>query len=64
MRERVASLGGQLTFESRAGLGAVLRVVIPVAATARAGSEQRLVAQNLSEQNVSEQNLPKTECAA
>ena len=32
MRERVASLGGQLSFEARPGRGAVLRVTIPGAA--------------------------------
>jgi len=40
MRERVASLGGRLSFEARAGLGAVLRVVIPVAATATARRDE------------------------
>lgn len=53
MRERVASLGGLLTFEARAGLGAVLRVTIPVAAAAPAQVEQD-----------AEQSLPQTECAA
>lgn len=69
MRERVASLWGQLTFEARAGLGAVLRVVIPVAAAARAGSEQRLAGQDPPEQHLPEQDLlgqslRKTERAA
>jgi signal transduction histidine kinase len=54
MRERVASLGGRLTFEARPGLGAVLRVIIPVAATSASRSEEQLV----------EQVLPERECAA
>jgi signal transduction histidine kinase len=54
MRERVASLGGRLTFEARPGLGAVLRVIIPVAATSTARPEEHL----------DEQHLPETECAA
>jgi signal transduction histidine kinase len=54
MRERVASLGGHLAFEARAGLGAVLRVVIPVAAAAAAQAEQE----------GGQQILPETECAA
>ena len=53
MRERVASLGGHLTFEAHAGLGAVLRVIIPLAAAAPAQIEQD-----------AEQSLPETECAA
>jgi signal transduction histidine kinase len=54
MRERVASLGGRLTFEARPGLGAALRVIIPVAATSASRSEEELV----------EQVLPERECAA
>jgi signal transduction histidine kinase len=54
MRERVAGLGGRLTFEARPGLGAVLRVIIPVAATSASRSEEQLV----------EQGFPETECAA
>ena len=54
MRERVASLGGLLTFEARAGLGAVLRVVIPVAMTVPVRGED----------SAGEQELPATECAA
>jgi signal transduction histidine kinase len=59
MRERVASLGGRLTFEARAGLGAVLRVIIPIAATQSPRPGERPV-----EQELPEQDLPETECAA
>jgi len=54
MRERVAGLGGRLTFEARPGTGAGLRVVIPVAATSAPRTEETLV----------EQTLAETECAA
>jgi signal transduction histidine kinase len=54
MRERVASLGGELRFDARPGLGTVLRVVIPVTATAAAPAEEDLV----------EQRLRERECAA
>jgi signal transduction histidine kinase len=49
MRERVASLGGRLTFDARPGLGAVLRVIIPVAAPSAPRPKERLA---------------ETECAA
>jgi signal transduction histidine kinase len=49
MRERVASLGGRLTFDARPGLGAVLRVIIPVAAPSAPRPKE---------------HLAETECAA
>ena len=49
MRERVAGLGGRLTFEARPGQGAALRVVIPVAATPAPRTEASLVEQILRE---------------
>ena len=58
MRERVASLGGRLTFEARAGLGAVLRVTILVASAASAQTERGAA------QGLPEQSLPQRECAA
>jgi signal transduction histidine kinase len=54
MRERVASLGGELTFDARPGLGAVLRVIIPVAATRAPRTEESPV----------EQTTPESEFAA
>ena len=52
MRERVASLGGRLTFDARPGLGAVLRVVIPLAQAQHA------------EESAAAQVIPETEYAA
>ncbi|HLG83390.1 MAG TPA: histidine kinase [Bradyrhizobium sp.] len=49
MRERVAGLGGRFAFEARAGLGAVLRVVIPLAAALTPRPEPRPVAQDIDE---------------
>jgi signal transduction histidine kinase len=58
MRERVASLGGRLIFDARPGLGAVLRVVIPVAMPAPRIEER------LAEPELDEQTLHETERAA
>lgn len=44
MRERVAALGGRLTFEVGQSRGAVLRVIIPVASAQVKGSEDPLAA--------------------
>jgi signal transduction histidine kinase len=49
MRERVASLGGRLSFEARPNAGAVLRVVIPVAAAPTGQAEESLAAHSLHE---------------
>lgn len=65
MRERVATLGGRLTFEARPGLGATLCVVIPIAATPSGPrTEESPVEQGLAQQGLAQQGLAQTECAA
>ena len=44
MRERVASLGGRLSFEAGRNTGSILRVAIPVAPAAACEPEKELTA--------------------